>query len=141
MKMPMRRFSAIILAFLFLAGCQSLADEKPTYFSPAVQDEPSSGLLRLSYTNDMGRKICLDPYSWPSRGGFVNTDGEQVYLLVRGVRYYHRREQDNCPKGCNIVVPAGKRMDGFLRYNSFELPQELYHEPKVLHFEPIAGRC
>lgn len=137
----MGRFVAISTASLLLAGCQSLADDRPTYFSPIVRDEPSIGLLLLSYTNDTGHKLCLGPESWPSRGGFVNTNGEEYYLLVQGVRYYHRTEQDNCPRGCNTIVPAGERIDGVLRYDFFELPRELYREPKILHFEPVAGRC
>lgn len=137
----MKGFTTIGLVALVLAGCQTLPDDEPIHFSPVVEDEPLSALLRLSYANETGHKLCLGPQSWPSRGGFVNTDGEQYYLLVGGVRYYHRREQDYCPKGCNIAVAVGERIRGVLRYDSFELPAELYREPKILHFEPVAGRC
>lgn len=114
---------------------------KTIRFSPTVQDEPSSALLQLSFTNDTGNRLCIEAQSWPSRGGFINTNGDDVYLLVRGLKYFHRKELDNCPGGCGEEFPAGKRLDGFLRYEVFGLPPELHNEPKVLRFEATAWRC
>ena len=60
--------------------------------------------------------------------------------MVRGLKYFHRKEQDNCPGGCGQALPAGESLDGFLRYDVFGLAPELYHEPKTLHFEASAWR-
>ncbi len=108
-------------AALLLAGCQTFGEIRTISFSPTVQDDPTSALLRLSYINDTGNRLCIEAQSWPSRGGFVNTDGDDVYRLVRGLKYFHRKEQDNCPGGCGQELPAGESLDGFLRYDVFGL--------------------
>jgi|JI10StandDraft_1071094.scaffolds.fasta_scaffold243877_3 hypothetical protein len=136
------KFLLSILAFL-LVGCQSWQGRESiesVSLSPSVQDDPSNRLIRLSYTNDTGGRICLGPENWPSSGGIIDNNGEEFYLLVKDARYYLGKEEDYCPR-CGFEVRSGGRIDGALHYASFDLPAELFDEPKVLVFTPTAWRC
>lgn len=123
-----------VLAPLVLFGCHSApVDEAPEYLriAPTIQDDPANQLLRLTYTNDSGSKLCL--FDWPSRGGIIQNNGSEIFLTVGDDRYFLQKERDLCPKGCRgPEVSPGQRIDGVVPYRLFGLPEHRWREPKAM---------
>ena len=123
-----------LLAALLLAGCSSApADETAEIvrIAPAVADDPASQLIRLTYTNGTATRLCLN--DWPTTGGIIQNNGEQIFLTIAGEKFYLRKEQDNCPRGCvGPELPAGATISGIVFYDLFDLPEHLRSAPKLM---------
>lgn len=128
---------------LALAACSSASEEAPIEYvqmAITVRDDPSTQSVRLSYTNDTGSKLCVGPDHWPSTGGIIDNNGEEIFLMVDSETYFLKQEQDYCPR-CTIEVAQGERLDGMIPYANFGLPAEKWNSPKVLSFTPTVWKC
>jgi len=133
----------VLCLVLALAGCHSASEDEPTDIVPmavTMNDDPSNQLIRLSYTNDTGSRLCAGPRAWPSKGGIIDNNGEEIFLTIGSQKYFLQREQDYCPR-CSFEIAAGEHLRGVVHYEHFGLPKSEWHSPKTLSFSPRAYKC
>ena len=139
------RLAEIASLALIAASCAGLASETPSRVGSPLQiryelrDSPYEKRLYVIFTNDRPKSVCLGAENWPNNGLLLN-DGGRAFLSVAGQRFALNPEQDYCPH-CTIKVKPHMKLIGFLKYESFNLPENLYSAKKELAFQPVGYRC
>ena len=131
-----------VFLVLIISGCVAAAgNSKVSHFGVDFDysDDPSRGLIDLSYENKSRKSVCFGPENWPSNGTLLN-NGSKVSLEINGQSYYLQAEQDYCPR-CSVKVKPNGKLHGFLRYSSFNMPDSLSNEKKTLNYRLIGYSC
>lgn len=130
---------------LLAASCAGMVGQTPSRvggpvkISYELRDSPDEKRLYLTFINDKPKPICMGAENWPSNGILLN-DGNRVFLSVAGQKFSLNPEQDYCPN-CTIKVKPSMKSVAFLKYESFNLPDQLSSAKKELVFEPVGYRC
>jgi hypothetical protein len=109
-------------------------------------DAPSEERIKVNLVSESSRQMCVAMETWPSSGTVstnrLNTTG--IYLITAGIIYAFKDTEDHgeCFEGsCVIFINKQDRIDGYLPYADFGLPQNSYSLQKELKFVPQPFWC
>jgi hypothetical protein len=102
-------------------------------------DDKDRRKIILSYKNTLDYPICLGIENWPQNEVIIN-NGSIIFLEIGGANYYLNAETDYCPQ-CTIKVGPAEQITASLPYEKFGLPDSLYNQNKVLHYDVYGFRC
>ncbi len=123
---------------VLLSGCASQWQEVPAVY--AFTDQPDQDRIKLSYTNDTNRQVCLLPEHWPNKAGKMN-QANSVFLVVDDTKYPVEYFNTGFCQGCSLAVQPGETVTAFIAYADFALPEALHDAPKQIEIPAIAFTC
>lgn len=129
-----------LMASVMLISCASTA----TLFevAPGSLDDPSSERIQIEYTNMSTRAVCLLPEFWPNDFGRMDHEEGSVFLTIRNQKFPLKSYNAGyCAAGCSRRVRTGESIKGYFSYSDFNVPRELYSEPKTLTYYPKGYPC
>ena len=131
---------APILSLLMAAACASTM-HYAGYFpiDYAMKDDVANSRIVLSYENVTRADVCLLPENWPFQGVLL-TNGREVSLEVEGRTFFLDADTDYC-RGCYLRVKPGERVEAWLDYAEFGLPDTSKTASKTLSYKPIGVSC
>ena len=129
-----------ILSLLMVAACAS-GLHSAGYFpiDYTIEDDVVNSRIKLSYENATRADVCLHPENWPFQGVLL-TNGREVSLEVGDKTFFLDADTDYC-RGCYLRVKAGQRVEAWLDYAKFGLPDTLKTASKTLSYKPIGASC
>ena len=130
----------ILIALTILVSACATAAVRYVTINYTVLDQPESRSLKLVYSNDQAKNVCIDSSNWPTPNGIIDNSGTEFYVEVDGNRHLLKRQQDYCP-GCGVNVKPGQSVEATLKYEAFDLPDSLYSKPKSLHLKSVGFFC
>jgi hypothetical protein len=104
-----------------------------------IEDDGVNSRIKLSYVNATRADVCLLPEDWPFQGVLL-TNGREVSLEVAGKTFFLDADTDYC-RGCYLRVKPGQKVEAWLDYAKFGLPDTLKTASKTLSYKPIGVSC
>jgi hypothetical protein len=106
-------------------------------------DNHAQSRIEMTYVNNSGVTVCMSPEFWPNEYGNIDSSPDFLGLVVKGQRYkFKETSMGYCfNEDCVFRVRPGERIFGFIKYQDFNLPAELFTEQKYLDFSPTGYKC
>jgi hypothetical protein len=134
----MRNYLAI---FFLITGCAT-TPEPLVPIAYQFRDNPIERRVELTYQNRSRDSMCLLPENWPNLAGKINQASDIVHLIINHERFaVEDFNTGYCPKGCVTRANPGEKLEAFISYKDFNLPDRLINEPKILEFASVAFKC
>jgi hypothetical protein len=130
-----------ILMSLSLVGCATLSSDTTFDIAYHLYDQPANKSIRLEYTNEAHKPICLTPENWPNSGGKINQASDRVWLEVEGSKYPIADFNTGYCIACATKIKPGDKIVGIMPYSEFSLPPNKYEAAKSLIFKPRGFFC
>lgn len=110
-----------------------------------VSDQQEKARFLLILTSKDKRTICISRVAWPDREGATQT-GRFVYSLQteKGIIFPHapKVESDCWGADCEIRIPPGGSIAGFISYSEFGSPVDIARlRKRELHVDIVPSLC
>lgn len=134
----------LVFVFFILVGCSTL-QTKSINLPVRWVDHPDKKIIEIFVQNKnlKDKTVCIDSQHWPNYAHKVHYAGEIIHLKVEGQTYaYKQMDTGVCyPKCGEIRIPDGDTLHGTLRYDDFNLPENLYSSKKTLVYDLNGTYC
>ena len=127
------------IVVLIVAGCahsSNLFTADYTYL-----DNPLQERIDLTFENKSNRSACLLPEFWPNRAGKIDNAPGTIYLIVNDTAFQLAAFNTGYCPTCVTKVRPGEKVEAFIGYTDFGLPDSQFHMPKELVFDLKVYNC
>lgn len=125
-----------MLAILIAA---TVANSGSSAFS--VRDDTTNKQFVLRFQNNGHRPMCLSAATWPDENGTLPASSEHIAVSVDGKDYPLLAPFIDRPPNIGAKVGGGQIITAHLDYRSFNIPESVAAQRKVLHFTPRVVSC
>lgn len=149
----MTNFARVVVVIFFLSMATACIGDRTRVQKPVPQrgvdysiswiDAPQNRNFAVRLESLSHREICTGSGRWPTSTGYIGGSGLKIVVHVDGKLFEYRdSSMEMCLfRECENPMSQGSVLQSILTYEGFELPAELWPEPKELEFDPKPYWC